>query len=381
MMNKTYFYLFFGVCALLAFWVLRPYMDLILVSFIIVNLFHPTFRYFEDKLKLHKTIATLLTLLIIGACLLIPAIFLINISAAQIAVLYRDINAFISGGNIPEALNSFIDTTNEFLAQIPYNEYRISVSELQSLVADSIKPVTSYLLNNTLNIGGKLIAIVPLVVVFAFVLWSAFSDYKKLIAIIKRLSPFNDELDDLYFKRITATTNAMVKGSFTIALIQGAFGGIVLWLLGVPYVFFLTILMIFLSIVPLGAGFVTFPVSLLLLATGHYWQGIVLLFMQIVVISNIDNVLRPMLVPKDAEIHPILLLLSILGGVQIFGFLGIIYGPLIMSIFLTTLEVYLKYYRPQVLLTKEDDVLPMPVSSPTEVILPVSTTPPAKKKK
>jgi predicted PurR-regulated permease PerM len=368
MMNKTYFYIFFAATAVLALWLLRPYMDLLLLSFIVVNLFHPVFKFFEEKLKVNKGLSTLFTLLIIGSCVIIPAIFLLNITAGQVAILYKDINAFISGGNIPEALNSVIERANELLAQVPYNSYRISVAELQSLAAESVRPVTGYLLNNTLNFGGKLIAIIPMVVVFAFVLWSAFADYKSILALLKKLSPFSDELDELYFKRITATTNAMVKGSFTIALIQGTFGGIILWILGVPYVFFLTVLMIFFSIVPLGAGFVTFPVAFMLLVTGHVWQAIFLFFIQVVVISNVDNVLRPMLVPKEAEMHPILLLLSILGGVQIFGFLGIIYGPLIMSIFITTLEVYLRYYRPQLLLIKDIPVDAKPIK------LPVSTS-------
>ncbi len=95
-----------------------------------------------------------------------------------------------------------------------------------------------------------------------------------------------------------------------------------------------------------------------MILTGNIGGGIIVFIIHMVVISNIDNVLRPKLVPKEAIIHPVLLLLSVLGGVQVFGFFGIIYGPIIMIIVLTTLEVYVKYFRFETLplLIEEKDI-------------------------
>lgn len=342
-MNRLYFYTFLIFCCLIALWVLSPYLNLIFFSFIVVNFFYPIYETIEKKLK-HEGFATLFTLIVIFIICSIPLSILVQISAGQMAIIYRDINSFLSDHSLPQTITPAIDKINEFLAKIPGNEYRITFDAVRVIVAENVKPAATFLLNFSLNFSAKLFKVVPLIIVFAFVLWSSFGDYKKFTTFLKKISPLPDEIDNLYLKRITAMTNAMVRGTFFIAIIQGTVGAIILWMLGVPYVFLWWILMIFFSIVPLGAGFVTYPLALIQLALGNFVGAILIFVAQTFFISHIDNILRPYLVPKDAEVHPILLLLSILGGLQIFGVLGFIYGPLIMIVLKTTVEVYLKYY-------------------------------------
>jgi predicted PurR-regulated permease PerM len=137
----------------------------------------------------------------------------------------------------------------------------------------------------------------------------------------------------------------IAKGTFTIALVQGTVAGLSFLITGIPYTFFWTVVMIFISIVPLGTSFITVPVAAIMLATGNVWQAVFLMVIQYGVTSNLDNILRPMLIPKEAEVHPALLLLSFIGGIQVFGTWGFIYGPLIMVFLLTTVEVYQRYYK------------------------------------
>ena len=117
---------------------------------------------------------------------------------------------------------------------------------------------------------------------------------------------------------------------------------LILQLVGIPYFAFFLLLLTFLSIIPLGAGIVTIPIGVINLALGNYWQGAVILLNHFIIITNIDNVLKPKLVPKAVRLHPALLLLSIFAGLGMFGFLGIIIGPVIMILITTTIEVYLK---------------------------------------
>lgn len=345
MLNKTYFYLFLLVCLAIGAYLLAPFRDVIFLSFIVVNLFYPVFRFFQVKLKMNRHVATLFSILIVIITFLIPVIIFINITIGQVNVFYKDVSDLVSGNNLPQAGNNMIVQINHFLERIPYNTYRISSSEILKIAQENFTTFGRFLLDNSINIGSKIFTIFPLTIIFAFILWSSFADYQQFLNFLKKISPLSDELDELYFRRVTAMTNAMVRGTFVVAIVQGMAGGLVLWIAGVPYVFFFTILMILLSIIPLGAGFVTIPVGIALILSGNVPAGIFVLVMQLVVVGNLDNVLRPRIVSKDAEIHPILLLLSILGGVQIFGFFGIVYGPLIMIVILTTLEIYMKYYR------------------------------------
>ena len=117
-------------------------------------------------------------------------------------------------------------------------------------------------------------------------------------------------------------------------------------LAGVEYLLSLTLLMMLLSIVPVvGTAFVTVPIGLYMLFTGDFIGAAIVLLGQIIVISNVDNIIRAELVSHDTQLHPALMLISIIGGLQVFGFLGLIYGPVIMILFLTSLEIYTKHYK------------------------------------
>jgi predicted PurR-regulated permease PerM len=265
---------------------------------------------------------------------------------SQFQVFYRDINEFLQGGS--SAYDMFVqlfDSINSVLARIPYFEYRLSVDNMKVIIQQNIAPVANFVLGYSVDIGVSFAKSIPLIIVFLYLLWYGFPEHDRFITFIKKVSPLSDKLDNLYLSRVTAMIVGIAKGTVVIAIIQGIIAGLSLLIGGVPYVFFWTMVMIFFSIIPLGAGLITIPAALVMLATGNVWQSIFIFFVQFVVTSNIDNVLKPMLIPKEAEVHPVLILLSIIGGIQVFGVWGFIYGPLVMVIFLTTVEVYQKYYK------------------------------------
>src|SRR5690606_26005164 len=115
-----------------------------------------------------------------------------------------------------------------------------------------------------------------------------------------------------------AMTKGMVKGQFTIALAQGITSAIILTIAGLPYGAFFALILSFLSIIPLGAGIVTLPIGFVMILLGNWWQGILIIVGHLFVVTNIDNVLRPMLVPKKAAMNPALLLLSVFAGIAAF---------------------------------------------------------------
>ena len=140
-------------------------------------------------------------------------------------------------------------------------------------------------------------------------------------------------------------TSAMVKGQFAIAVMQGTSATLSLWIVGMDYLAFWFVLLTFLSIIPLGAGIVVIPLGIVLILTGNIWQGILLLAWHFIITTNIDNIMRPKFVPKSARLDPALTILSVFAGISIFGFLGIVLGPVIMIVLLTTLDIYLIYTK------------------------------------
>jgi predicted PurR-regulated permease PerM len=141
-------------------------------------------------------------------------------------------------------------------------------------------------------------------------------------------------------------TKGMVKGQFIIAFLQGLTDASLLAAGGLSdlFFFFLILLTAF-SIIPLGGGVIAIPIGVVMLLTGHVWQGLLVIIGHIIIVTNIDNVLRPKLVPKDAKLDGALTILAVFAGIKIFGFLGIVIGPVLMIIITTTVKVFIDVFH------------------------------------
>jgi len=213
-------------------------------------------------------------------------------------------------------------------------------------IQQGAKTIGTFFLERLPDISSGAFQLFTFVIVFIIVLYSLFPVQDKLIKFLKDISPLDDRIDSIYITRIIAMSKSMVRGTFFIAIVQGIISGIFLAIVGVDYVLFLTILMIFLGVIPMvGSGFVMVPIGIIMLFTGNIWQGILLILVNVFVVGNIDNFMRPKLVLKEAELHPALIILGVIGGLQYFGLLGFIYGPVIMILLITTIEIYTNHIR------------------------------------
>jgi predicted PurR-regulated permease PerM len=145
----------------------------------------------------------------------------------------------------------------------------------------------------------------------------------------------------LLFAKFAAVVRATVKGSFVVAAVQGALGGIAFWFLGIHGAMLWAVLMAILSLLPaVGAALVWLPVALYLLAVGQSWQGFALIAYGVIVIGLVDNVLRPVLVGKDTKMPDYVVLVSTLGGISIFGANGFVIGPVIAAMFMSAWDIF-----------------------------------------
>ncbi len=342
--NNVFFYILLIVALVVAYLLLQPYLGVVVFALVTVIIFKPAFDLYMRWLKGRQGISTLLTIVTIFVTVLIPIIIVINITIDQTAELLNDISSPVFGEDVN--VSTYIDEANKFLAGIPYGQtYQLTEAKIVETIQGVVRPIGSFLASRAVALGSSSADWIARFIIFLSLLVAIFPAYPKLMQIFKDLSPLEDELDQKYLDRVTAMTKAMVKGVFVIAIAQGLVTGIFLWIGGVPFLFFWIVLAIFLSILPLGANVIAVPIGLVLLALGDIWQGIVVIAGSLLVVSNVDNVLRPRLVPKEAELNPALVLLSAFGGLQLFGFLGVIYGPVIMIFLITTVEIYLEHYR------------------------------------
>lgn len=191
-------------------------------------------------------------------------------------------------------------------------------------------------------------ALVGLFVLY-FVLYYAYKDGPRVLGELRELVPLRSAHRDLLFTEIGNTVRGVVYGSILTSLTQAAFAGIGFWIFGVHKVVLWSVLVFILGLLPVvGAPMVYVPWSLYLAATGRTWQGLGLLAYSAIFVNGLEHLVRPLMIGRVTKIHPVTVLLGVLGGVVVFGFVGFILGPLILSVFVKVLDIYRKEFAPVV---------------------------------
>jgi predicted PurR-regulated permease PerM len=186
--------------------------------------------------------------------------------------------------------------------------------------------------------------------VMVYTLFYFFKDGPHMLQRLMHLSPLGDNYELMLYERFTSTARATIKGSFIIGGIQGVVGGVLFLIAGVQGAFIWGVILALFAMIPgIGAFAVWLPIGIFLLLTGSLWQGITVLVVGTFVISLIDNILRPPLVGKDTQMHPVLILFSTLGGIVFFGMSGIIIGPVITALFLAVISIFDYFYQRELL--------------------------------
>jgi predicted PurR-regulated permease PerM len=176
-----------------------------------------------------------------------------------------------------------------------------------------------------------------------FVLFFVLRDHDKMIAFIRHALPLSRSQEDILFKEVKDVSKSALLGSLLTAVTQGIVGGFGLWLAGFPGVFWGAV-MAFASLIPfVGTALIWAPAALYLAVTGEFeWAGFMLLW-GVVVVGSIDNFLRPLFM-QGASMSTVVVFFSLIGGLQVFGLMGLIYGPLVFSVALVLFKIYEKEF-------------------------------------
>lgn len=323
---------------------LRHYVALIALAAIVAFLYNPVYKWLLKKTNGKKGLSVTVTLLVAIITISIPVAIVLAVTvdqAFQVADIIK--RSAASGTSIGDIINNVIAAINHVIDKLPgHSVHHINASQ----VFDWLRNNTSGLIKSTFNyvahFAGSFASYLTKAVIFIFIFISFLKNQDKWLGTIRKLNPLGDIVSDLYLSRMAAMTSAMVKGQFAIALMQGIVDASLLYIAGIHFFIFWFILVTFLSIIPLGGGILVIPTGIIMLVTGNIWQGILLIVGHLVIVTNIDNVLRPRFVPRTARLDSALTILSIFAGIAMFGFLGIVIGPVLMILIVTTIQVYLQ---------------------------------------
>ena len=323
---------------------LRRYFMLIVIAAIIAYLFTPV--YDRLRSKLNSGLATTLTVLAALAIVVIPVVAVVSLATVQISHMLIGVADWAKTADLNALGEKAITTANNLLHKLPFEAPTITLESLRTNVGKVAQTIGEWLLRTLSGAAGGAIGLITSTIIFLYVLISLLVNKTKVITLIRRLNPLGEEVTDLYLAKMGAMVKGTVKGQFIIALIQGVLGATSIYIAGFHDAFFIfAIFLTALSVIPLGSGIVTIPFGIGMMIFGNVAGGAFVVLFHLIGITNVDNFLRPILVPKEARLDPALMLLSVFSGIAMFGFFGIILGPVLMIVIVTTISVYLAVYK------------------------------------
>lgn len=335
--------LFFGLIFVLGIAVLKvfqPFFYPIFWAAIIAIIFYPWYTTLYHHLK-SAHVSALCTIILVLLLIFLPLTLVGVLIYEQSLQLY---SAIVSG-----QFNFNIAYITELLSHTAIAPY-INAGDFSQNANDLARTVSLFLFNNLRDFTQDVAVFVFKFFIMVYALFYFFKDGPHMLQRLMHLSPLGDNYELMLYERFTSTARATVKGSFIIGGIQGIIGGLLFLITGVQGAFIWgVILALFATIPGIGAFAVWLPIGLFLIATGSIWQGVTVLIVGAFVISLIDNILRPPLVGKDTQMHPLLILFSTLGGIAIFGISGLVIGPIIVALFLSVISIFDYFYQRELL--------------------------------
>jgi predicted PurR-regulated permease PerM len=333
---------FFGLLVattVLFLWMLGDYLFPVFWAIVVAIVFYPLFSYLNRKLKGRSTVAALLSVLLVILIIMVPLSIIGGMVVNESLSLYKE----VTSDQAPAGLNLLERTS---VLSVYLEPFGVSPSAVESRLTTWTTSALSSLTQSLLVFSQSTFSFLISIIVMVYLLFFMFKDGAKLEKILYHYLPLGDAHERLLVERFTATTRAVVKGTLAIAVLQGALGGIAFAIAGVSAPTLWGVAMTLLAVIPaIGPGLIWLPAGLILLLTGSVWQGIFILIVGALLVSVIDNFLRPVLIGRETKMPDAVILLSTLGGLATFGISGFIVGPIIAAFFLSLWTIFEKKFH------------------------------------
>ncbi len=329
----------------LGLWFVAPYLGVIALAALMAFLFHNVYEKLTNKMK--PALAASLTLLWSFGLVLIPVILIAVLTFFQLGQLVGQLTSSFGGdfGSLPGFLQTLIENVNNAARPIGGKDV-LSIEGVLEFARNTLPGILRTTTAFLTGFVGSIPMAIILFIMYIFLFFEFLVYGKKIHAALIALSPFQPDVTRMYLARVGLMTGAMAKGQLMIAFILGLLEALVLaacfgmW----DYFFLLTVAFAFFNLIPLGAGVIAYPLIIIMMLTGQVVPGIIALVV-IGIVSNLESFLRPRFIPKSVTLTNGLTMLAAFGGIAMYGLLGVVYGPIIMIIIVTSVQMYLEYYN------------------------------------
>lgn len=328
-LQKYFFMAALFLVSVLIFFIFLPFMEVLVLSTIFAIVLHPLYKKIYKFLNGREGISAFLVVLLFALVIMVPVSFL----ATQILNESTDLYSQLTNQTELDYIQK-ITTVIERPVQNFYPSFSIDLNEYVGIGADLIIGHLSTILYSLFNV-------VTGIILMFISLYFFLRDGSKFKNILISLSPMDNKYDEHIFSKIKQTVLSTVKGVIMIALIQGLLAGIGMKIFGVPNAALWGSVSAVASLVPgLGTAIIFIPAVAYMFIIGNTPFAIGLMLWGILIVGLVDNFLGPYLYSKGTKTHQLIMLFAVLGGLSLFGPIGFIFGPIVVALFFSLIEIY-----------------------------------------
>lgn len=373
--KDSFFFLIVIIFGFLFIRVILPFFPILVIGFIIVQFYRPIYNFILKYIP-NKAFVSLVCCIFVILTIFIPFVALSSSAIQEALVIKDNVQTFVSESEVFDSkdANSPISRINKILSQIGiieedkkgvnvYQEvngqeqlvYRVvdekdttqSPTDLRGLVLSKSDQILNDAIGTIPSLAGTFVNFLFSLFLLFIVMFFLFIEYEKLPDYFSRYFPLENGIEKLFFKKFEQTTKSVIRGSFAVAFAQATVVIIPMLLFNIQAPILWWIIMFILSLVPIGSGLVWLPMGIAMIVNPAIpdWQGVFLIVYSAIAINVVDSLIRPIFTRGGTGLHPLIALLSALGGLFVFeGFLGLLYGPLVAVFYKTAMEIFEEKY-------------------------------------
>lgn len=332
-LNKKFLFFLIFLSLIGAYLIMKPFIVSILIAFVLSQMLKNNHQRILKKTGNKKELSSLISVFLVVFLIIIPIFIISFLGVKEVNSIYKELQANNTMGKLDTFSFSFFgfSLNNQSLK----NFYQ---SDQFSAKAEGLGEFALKVAQKSYQGASNFIF---MTIVMFFSLYYFFRDGEVLIKKMMHLSPLKNKQEELILERFISISRATLKGSLVISIIQAILIFTLFWATGVASPLLWGLATIIIALIPLvGAGLIWSIVGVTMLLIGNIWQGLTIILFGALVISTVDDFLRPILVGKDASLHPLLVFLSSLGGISLFGLIGFLIGPIVIALLVTLLDIY-----------------------------------------
>jgi predicted PurR-regulated permease PerM len=328
----SFFFLLLGISGYMVWLITSPFISAIALSAIIATICYPIYkRILKITPRKNKSIAALVTTLLALVLVILPVIFVSSLVVGEVLSAYQTLTED-SELTIEGTVNQVEDAIKTYIPDFELN------------LTDQVRQIAEWFTGNITQIFAGTLSTLFIFTISLIGSFYFFRDGKEFLQLLIRISPLPDKEDHIIFKRMAQAVRSVATGTLLVAMIQGVLVAIGFSFVGFDRVILWGSIAAVFAVIPgIGTSLIMFPAIFWLLYDGQLMSAIILAAWHLLVVGMADNVIGPYLMSRGNNLHPFIILIAVLGGISLFGPIGFIVGPVIVTLFIVLLEIYSQY--------------------------------------